>query len=155
MGVGPDHWAKFPTASVVCFGAGGSATALAYALHTMSKTASTDSGPHAMHFTDISENRLHDLQTKLHRLLYARVLANVHFHLMPIAASTNEYTNLPSGWPCGQAPEPGSLIVNATGMGKDLPGSPIRDHDAWPSTGFVWCPRAILMSAHTSAVLPH
>jgi shikimate dehydrogenase len=32
----------------------------------------------------------------------------------------------------------GSLVVNATGMGKDLPGSPLPDGAAFPHQGLVW-----------------
>src|SRR5260370_39511342 len=33
---------------------------------------------------------------------------------------------------------PGSLIINATGLGKDRPGSPITDGTAFPSAGVGW-----------------
>jgi shikimate 5-dehydrogenase len=33
---------------------------------------------------------------------------------------------------------PGSLVVNATGMGKDVPGSPLTDDAVWPERGVVW-----------------
>jgi shikimate dehydrogenase len=33
---------------------------------------------------------------------------------------------------------PGSLVINATGMGKDTPGSPITDAAEFPEDGFVW-----------------
>ncbi len=33
---------------------------------------------------------------------------------------------------------PGSLVVNATGMGKDVPGSPLTDAALFPEDGFVW-----------------
>jgi shikimate 5-dehydrogenase len=32
----------------------------------------------------------------------------------------------------------GSLIVNATGMGKDVPGSPVTDRARFPERGVVW-----------------
>ena len=32
----------------------------------------------------------------------------------------------------------GSLIVNATGMGKDIPGSPISDNGQFPKNGIAW-----------------
>jgi shikimate 5-dehydrogenase len=31
-----------------------------------------------------------------------------------------------------------SLVINATGMGKDTPGSPISDQARFPKDGFVW-----------------
>ena len=33
---------------------------------------------------------------------------------------------------------PGSLVINATGMGKDRPGSPVTDDAVWPQDGLVW-----------------
>ena len=33
---------------------------------------------------------------------------------------------------------PGSLVVNATGLGKDAPGSPITDAAPFPDRGYAW-----------------
>jgi shikimate 5-dehydrogenase len=33
---------------------------------------------------------------------------------------------------------PGSVVINATGMGKDRPGSPINDAAIFPEGGFAW-----------------
>jgi shikimate 5-dehydrogenase len=33
---------------------------------------------------------------------------------------------------------PGSLVVNATGLGKDAPGSPLTDAVRFPQDGIVW-----------------
>jgi len=33
---------------------------------------------------------------------------------------------------------PGSMVVNATGLGKDAPGSPITDAARFPDRGFAW-----------------
>jgi len=37
----------------------------------------------------------------------------------------------------GELP-PGSLVINATGMGKDAPGSPITDGARFPEAGYAW-----------------
>jgi shikimate 5-dehydrogenase len=37
----------------------------------------------------------------------------------------------------GELP-PGSLVINATGMGKDRPGSPITDGAVFPQGGYAW-----------------
>jgi len=37
----------------------------------------------------------------------------------------------------GELP-PGSLVINATGMGKDTPGSPITDAGQFPEAGYAW-----------------
>jgi shikimate dehydrogenase len=33
---------------------------------------------------------------------------------------------------------PGSMVINATGMGKDRPGSPITDEGFFPEGGVAW-----------------
>jgi shikimate 5-dehydrogenase len=32
----------------------------------------------------------------------------------------------------------GSLVINATGLGKDIPGSPLSDNAIFPMNGFAW-----------------
>jgi shikimate 5-dehydrogenase len=34
--------------------------------------------------------------------------------------------------------EPGSLVINATGLGKDAPGSPLTEAAVWPRSGIAW-----------------
>jgi shikimate 5-dehydrogenase len=34
--------------------------------------------------------------------------------------------------------KPGSLVVNATGLGKDAPGSPLTENVRFPENGYVW-----------------
>ena len=34
--------------------------------------------------------------------------------------------------------KPSSLVVNATGLGKDAPGSPITDNAQFPAKGIAW-----------------
>ena len=34
--------------------------------------------------------------------------------------------------------KPGSLVINATGLGKDAPGSPLTDRAVFPMNGLVW-----------------
>ena len=34
--------------------------------------------------------------------------------------------------------KPGSLVINATGLGKDAPGSPLTDAADFPERGIVW-----------------
>jgi shikimate 5-dehydrogenase len=41
------------------------------------------------------------------------------------------------GWPVG-LPPPHSVIVNATGMGKDLPGSPLATTAQFPAGAVIW-----------------
>jgi shikimate 5-dehydrogenase len=34
--------------------------------------------------------------------------------------------------------KPGSLVINATGLGKDTPGSPLTDQAVFPEAAVVW-----------------
>ncbi len=34
--------------------------------------------------------------------------------------------------------KPGSLVINATGLGKDAPGSPLTFYGSFPERGIVW-----------------
>ena len=34
--------------------------------------------------------------------------------------------------------QPCSLVINATGLGKDAPGSPLSDAADWPQDGYAW-----------------
>ncbi|HEX8508117.1 MAG TPA: hypothetical protein VF635_01265 [Propionibacteriaceae bacterium] len=49
-----------------------------------------------------------------------------------VTASPDDADVLVAGLP------PGSLVVNATGMGKDRPGSPLSDTTLFPERGVVW-----------------
>ena len=65
------------------------------------------------------------------RAIHAKLNAKVKFdYVQNVDPSTNDklIEDLP----------PGSLVVNATGMGKDTPGSPITDGARFPDSGLVW-----------------
>ncbi|MFV2082838.1 MAG: shikimate dehydrogenase, partial [bacterium] len=49
-----------------------------------------------------------------------------------LISSPEENDSLLAGLP------PGSLVVNATGLGKDAPGSPLTDAAHFPERGFAW-----------------
>ena len=112
------HVSRAPV-DVLCLGGGGSATAITVQL--MERRL-------ARHIlvADVSAERL------------ARIRA-VHARLDPGAdvryiASEGAATNdrLAAELP------PGSIVINATGMGKDVPGSPLSDGAVLPENGFAW-----------------
>ena len=114
---------------VLCFGAGGAATAIALAL--LQDVGETDLPPRVvrpetMHFVDIRAERLAALE-RLVQELGASELCEFHLHLQP---SENDalLLRLPSQ----------SLVINATGMGKDLPGAPVSSDAQFPSGAIVW-----------------
>ena len=45
---------------------------------------------------------------------------------------------VPAATPPHKALPAGSLVINATGLGKDRPGSPLTDHCKFPENGLVW-----------------
>jgi len=108
---------------VLCFGAGGSTTAMV--LH-FAQTRSRADRPQRMVVVNRSEPRLRYLKEMVSGLNTDIEFA-YHWNALP------EFNNrLMAKLP------PGSLVVNATGMGKDLPGSPITDEGIFPTDGIAW-----------------
>jgi shikimate dehydrogenase len=101
---------------VVCLGAGG--TALALARHLSTTRA-------AVRFVCADPNR-----AAVERLVRQAPRQG------PISV-TGHVGDGPWDDLIGAAP-PGSLIVNATGMGKDRPGSPITSRSRFPSHAVIW-----------------
>jgi shikimate 5-dehydrogenase len=105
-------------ADAVVLGAGGAGLAVALAL------------------PGLSEGRVTLADTRPDRLEHAaRVVARMSQSKSITTAA------IPPG---GNADElvgslaPGSVIVNATGLGKDLPGSPVTDAVSWPESSLLW-----------------
>lgn len=119
------HWRMHPRAQVTCLGAGGAGVALAMGLAGRIGSAP---GPARLVIAD-------------------RLPARVDH-----AIATMTRAGAPSDWATGiatagdparadsivDASPPGSVIINATGMGKDVPGSPISDGARFPEGGVAW-----------------
>lgn len=109
-------------AHVLCLGAGGSG--LAIALRAVERPA--EDRPDRVVLVDRDPDRLDDCR----RVLGATPTStHVDYEL---ADGTATADRLLSGLP------PGSLVVNATGMGKDLPGMPVSAASRFPRRGIVW-----------------
>ncbi len=116
-------------AQVLIFGAGGSAAALA--LHLLHKPDPADR-PSQLVVVDRAAGRLQRFE-KL---------------VGPWLAALPAGRRVPCRWVVNEAPHandqllaelsPGSIVVNATGMGKDRPGSPVTDAAPFPPYGVVW-----------------
>lgn len=118
----PDHFRE-SKAEVLCFGAGGSGMAIA--MHLMTQRPLEDQ-PARMTIVNRSENRLKDCAVMLRELGIqdrVRLVANEN-------PATNDELMAHS--------TPGTLVINATGMGKDTPGSPITDAAVFPEAGLAW-----------------
>ena len=110
-------------AEVLLIGAGGSSVALSW--HLMQR-AHGDNRPSKIVVSNRSPARLDDIRA-FHRTLAADV--PTEYHLTPTPDLNDAL--------CARL-KPGSLVVNATGLGKDAPGSPLTDAVEWPLNAYVW-----------------
>jgi shikimate dehydrogenase len=114
----PDHWTGGGHA--LCLGAGGAGTAIVVHL------AGLERPPELVVVTDTDEDRLRTLGS-----VVAELGASAPVRLERVA-STAESDALLEELP-GR-----SLVVNATGLGKDAPGSPVSDEATFPEQGVAW-----------------
>ena len=115
------HWKEYPQAQACVLGAGGSALAVsAYLAHEKHG----DCVPARIHVNNRSVPRLAEA---IRRLEHSRV--QMSYNLCPVPEWNDSIVeSLPEG----------SLVINATGMGKDRPGSPLTDSCRFPKHGIVW-----------------
>jgi shikimate 5-dehydrogenase len=116
------HWKK--TGGQLCIlGAGGSSLALtAYIM----KQKACEDWPSRLIVTNRSSPRLDEMK-RIHAAMNPGI--PVEYVLAPTAADNDAVVG---GLP------PGSLVVNATGLGKDAPGSPLTEAAVFPRDGLVW-----------------
>jgi shikimate 5-dehydrogenase len=117
------HW-RDRRADLFCFGAGGTASAIMVAL--FANAQSLAGRPRRVVATDIDRRRLDNL-----RALLGQIAPDV-----PVELRLSEDRAV-TGAELAEA-APGSLIVNATGLGKDRPGAPIALPAQWPPDAVVW-----------------
>jgi shikimate 5-dehydrogenase len=120
--LGPGYWRK-RRAYLLCLGAGGTAAALLAGLLTRNPPGDL---PEKFIFVDRSPQRLESLQALSERLP-ERAPLEWALHTSP---EENDA--------CLAQLPPGSLVLNATGMGKDLPGSPLTAAAVFPQDGVAW-----------------
>lgn len=110
-------------AQLLIFGAGGSS--IATILHIITKREPSDK-PEKIIVVNRSQPRLDHLKEIIQKI----------------------QTNINIEYICNQNPEvndkimgsipPYSIVINATGMGKDTPGSPVTDKGLFPENGIAW-----------------
>jgi shikimate dehydrogenase len=108
---------------VLCFGAGGSGKAMA--LHLINKDKPEDR-PKRMIVTNRSLGRLENLQAMVEQLE-----TDIEFEYIQNNDPRRNNAIMES------LPE-GSIVINATGMGKDTPGSPVTNAGLFPQNGIAW-----------------
>ncbi|MHC4405918.1 MAG: shikimate dehydrogenase family protein [Planctomycetota bacterium] len=116
------HWVETQAEALV-LGAGGSAVALTWYLL---RKEHGPNRPSRIIVTNRSKPRLEAMQS-LHQRIGADV--PIEYHHTPSPQTTDEIV---------ARLKPGSLVVNATGLGKDAPGSPLTDAARWPENGIAW-----------------
>ncbi|WP_207890457.1 shikimate dehydrogenase family protein [Rubrobacter taiwanensis] len=119
----PGHFGR-TGGEVLCFGAGGAGTAIS--VHLMTRPDPADR-PGRIVMVDRDAGRLEALR---------RVHAGLHSG-SPRAEYVRNSGPHENDRLLAELP-PGSLIINATGMGKDTPGSPITGEARFPEKGVIW-----------------
>jgi shikimate 5-dehydrogenase len=118
----PQYWLETGAAALL-LGAGGSSIAITSYLM---RESHGDNRPSKIVVTNRSQPRLDEIR-QIHQKLEAR--APTAYFLAPKPEDNDAVLrDLPSG----------SLVVNATGLGKDAPGSPFTDLAVFPAKGIVW-----------------
>ncbi|MCF7942935.1 MAG: shikimate dehydrogenase [Spirochaetia bacterium] len=112
-------------ADLYLLGAGGSSLALT--LYLINKRKTNGDTPDKILISNRSEARLTEMK-KIHAAVGTGGI-NFEYYLCPTPEENDLLvTKL----------KPGSMIVNATGLGKDRPGSPLTDKVIFPENGIIW-----------------
>ncbi|QGQ96386.1 shikimate dehydrogenase [Paenibacillus psychroresistens] len=118
-----DYWSEH-SGDLFIMGAGGSAIAIcSYLLNEKHGT----NIPSQLFISDRSLSRLEEIErlvSKMRPELMARFI-----HLTPESITNDELLH---------KLKPHSLVINATGLGKDRPGSPLTDDALFPDKSVVW-----------------
>jgi shikimate dehydrogenase len=116
----PD-WFSSGGGEVVCLGAGGAGTAITTYL------ASSEDAPARITVTDVGSDALAHV-----REVHERAGLDLSLFRYVETASADEAGDLVT------AARPRSLVVNATGLGKDRPGNPVGAGTVFPRESVVW-----------------
>lgn len=117
-----EHW-KETKAEACILGAGGSSLALT--THIIEKMKPPHR-PAKIVVTNRSKDRLEEMK-KVHQKMQSDF--PIEYHHCPDPRNNDLIV---------EALSRGSLVANATGLGKDAPGSPLTDKAQFPETGFAW-----------------
>jgi shikimate 5-dehydrogenase len=119
----PAHYWAQNGAEVFVIGAGGSSIAIT--LYLMNRSHGGNR-PAKVIVANRTAERLEEMQ-QIHRRVGCDIPVEYH-HVTSAEQNDELVARLP----------PGSLVVNATGLGKDAPGSPFTDAARFPRDGIAW-----------------
>lgn len=120
--VEPGHWGR-TGGHVMCTGAGGAAVAISVYVAGLPDPADR---PEKFIVVNRSQPRLDKLQE-----IHAKLDTDIAFEYV-LNQDPKKNDELMALLPSG------SMVINATGMGKDRPGSPITDDGVFPESGLAW-----------------
>lgn len=109
--------------ALCCMGAGGATIAITW--HLLQQLRGSNR-PSRMVVSDRSQPRLDHIQS-----YHQQIGADIPIEYV-LVATHKENDNIINQLP------PGSLIINATGLGKDAPGSPLSNTALFPENSVVW-----------------
>jgi shikimate 5-dehydrogenase len=119
-----DYWKNHPKAGVLILGAGGSAISMC---SYFMRPEFAGNYPARIVIANRSKPRLDEIEAINKKLNPGSIACE--YHLTPEVGQNDEVL---------KAMTEGSLIINATGLGKDRPGSPLTDTAKFPQNGLVW-----------------
>lgn len=120
----PDDYWQDSGAELVLLGAGGSSLALTYYLHK--RAGAGFPVPAKITVTNRRASRLEEM-----RSMHAKLGSNLPISYVQVADAAENDAVV-------SAAPPGSVIINATGLGKDRPGSPLTDKVVFPQDAVAW-----------------
>ena len=118
----PGHFSR-SAGEVFCIGAGGSAIAIT--CHLMQKRHDGNL-PSRIVVSDRDQARLHEMKN-----IHKRIDSNVPVSYVHVGTAEDNDAILAKLLP-------GSFVINATGLGKDRPGSPLTNNSQFPLDGIIW-----------------
>lgn len=119
-----DYWKNHPQAEVFIMGAGGSAISMC---SYFMRKEHAGNYPKRIHISNRSQPRLDKIKEICEMLNPGEI--QCQYHLTPLCEQNDEVL--------AQLPEY-SLIINATGLGKDRPGSPLTGEVPFPHHSIIW-----------------
>ena len=119
----PEGYWKNSNAEVCLLGAGGSSLALT--MYFMKRRAAADC-PKKIFVTNRSTPRIEEMQ-RIHKQINPGI--EIEYIHCPVAEDNDRVVNELAD---------GSIVINATGLGKDAPGSPLTDKAVFPQDGMAW-----------------